>query len=134
MYYKIYTENGAILTKQPFYSQNPSLGYFNVDALPLPHTTASIKRYIALVEKFGCHISGQLYASVSSESPMSETRVSLTTNDFPGSNPKDPMVYVDFPSVKIRATHALGKPEFGALVKTLSPIPFSQTGAITLGG
>ena len=133
MYYKIYTENGAILAKQPFCSQNPSLGYFNVDALPLPHTTASIKRYIALVEKFGCHISGQLYASVSSESPMSETRVSLTTNDFPGSNPKDPMVYVDFPSVEIRATDALGKPEFSAMVKTLSLIPFSQIGA-TLDG
>ena len=43
------------------------------------------------------------------------------------------MVYVDFPSVEIRATDALGKPEFSAMVKTLSPIPFSQIGA-TLDG
>ena len=132
MYYKVYTEDGAILTEQPINSQNPSLGRINVDALT--HTTASIKRYIALAEQFGCHISGQLYASASSKSPMSETCVSLTTNNFPGSNLKDPMVYVHFPSVKIKATHALGKSGFRAMVKTLSPIPFSQTGAITPDG
>ena len=134
MYYKIYTEDGAILTKHPIDFQNPSLGRINVDALPLPHTTASIKRCITRAEQLGCHIRGQLYASISGNSPIGETRASLTTDDFPGSNSKDPMVYIHFPSVKLRAIYASGKSGFSAMVKTLSSIPFSQTGAITLDG
>ena len=108
MYYRIYTEDGAILTKQPIDSQHPSLGRINVDAIALPHTTASIKRCIARAEQLGYPISSQLFASISSESPMSEARVELMTNGFPGFNPENPMVYVHIPSVKLKALYALG--------------------------
>ena len=115
MYYRIYTEDGAIISKQPVDSSGDlSLGRIDIDTIAPPHTISSIKLRIAKAEQLGNASNGKLYANMLSESPMDATRVSILNSDRPGSNADNPMVYVHSSSVQLRVTQSAGQLKFDA--------------------
>jgi hypothetical protein len=95
VYYRIYTEDGAIISKQPADSSGDlSLGRIDLDTIVPPHTIASIKLRIAKAEQLGIASGAKLFTNMLSESPMDATRVLILTSDHPGSNAENPIVYV----------------------------------------
>jgi len=102
LYYRIYTEDGATISKQPADSSGDlSLGRIDIDTIAPPHTITSIKLRIARAEQLGKASNAKLFTNMSSESPMDATRVSILNNDRPGSV-DNPMVYVYSSSVQLR--------------------------------
>ena len=95
MYYRVYNKHGALLSKHPADSNNPSVGRINVNSVAPPHTAMSIMHCISKTEGLWKFNEQQLFVSISSESPIGEEYVSLLTSDYPGSTPEDPIVFVD---------------------------------------
>jgi len=95
VYYRIYTEDGAIHSKSPVYTNDPYLARIWAKQVTLPRTLASLKRCLVAVECLGSAHSGiTLFASAKNEDPMEDTSrsagaVSLT---FDTGTPRDPMV------------------------------------------
>lgn len=119
VYYRIYTENGAILSKQAIGSQCPSLGRINVEAIVPPSTIAHIKRCIAKAEQLGDVPSNELFVDMASKLPMPEDEyMSMSASDHPGSTPEDPMAYVHFSkkyanwTVRLKASNANSQCKF----------------------
>jgi hypothetical protein len=113
VYYRIYTEDGAIISKQPADSSGDlSLGRIDIDTITPPHTIASIKLRIAKAEQLGKASGAKLFTNILSESPMDATRVLILTGDRPGSNAENPMVYVHSKSVQLRAVTSAGQSKF----------------------
>ena len=99
VYYCVYKRNGAILSKQPVNSDDPSVGRINVDYIPPPHTAKSIMRCISKIEEVGDFGISQLFTSISVESPVGDGHVSILTDDRPGSTPEKPMAIVILPGL-----------------------------------
>lgn len=105
MYYRIYTEDGAIISKQPIYgSEDLSLGRIDIDTITPPHTITSVKLRIAKAEQLDNARNAKLFTDMSSESPMDATRVSILNSNRPGSDAAHPMVYVHLCSVQLKGT------------------------------
>jgi hypothetical protein len=94
VYYRVYDFHCAVLSTQPADSNKPFVGRLNVDCIPPPHTVASIKRCISKLEHIPKPEACQLFASISSEYPMSGGHISILTSDHHGSTPGDPMAFV----------------------------------------
>ena len=92
VFYRIYTEDGAIPSKSPLYTNDPYLARIWAKQVALPRTLASLKRCLAAVECLGSAHGGiTLFASAKSEVPMEDTSraVSLTCDN---GTPEDPMI------------------------------------------
>jgi len=97
LYYRIYTENGAIPSKCPINSSDLSLGRINIDVITPPHTIDSIKRCIAKAEQLRPRkaANSKLFRNMESETPMDPAKVSaLGRGDRLGLSEEDPIVYV----------------------------------------
>ena len=96
VYYRIYTEDGAIPSKHPINSSDLSLGRINIDIITPPHTINSIKWCIAKAEQLGFGgTDSKLFRNMGSETPMDTGKVSvLGGGDRLGLGEEDPMVYV----------------------------------------
>jgi len=97
LYYRVYKTSGAVRSKQPADSNDPSIGRISVDSVPPPHTAASIMRCISKTEKLEYSNGSQLFIDPFSESPIGEEHVSILTGDPPGSTPENPMAFVEDP-------------------------------------
>ncbi|KIK06076.1 hypothetical protein K443DRAFT_308465 [Laccaria amethystina LaAM-08-1] len=95
IYYRLYTNNGALKSNNPIYSNDRFICRILSRSVAPPHTVASLKRHICRIEGFessGSDISYKLYSSLSERVPLEDsTRLSLRGNPGPGSSETDPM-------------------------------------------
>jgi hypothetical protein len=91
VYFRVYTEDGAIPSKSLVYSDDPYLARIWAKQVALPHTVMSLKRYLSAVEHIGNYNDTSLFQSVKSDISMADTsHVSLTSGSGPGSTPDNP--------------------------------------------
>jgi hypothetical protein len=134
VYYRIYTEDGAIISKQPIFGSGElSLGRIDINTIPPPHTFASVKLRIAKAEQLDNARNAKLFTDMSSKSPIDAKQVSILNSNPPGSDAEHPMVYVHSCSVQLRATNSACQSTFSRLHKALYSL-FFQLGVLTLGG
>jgi hypothetical protein len=116
VYYRIYTEDGAIPSKHPVNPSDLSLGRINIEVITPPHTIDSIKRCVAKAEQLGGASSSKLFKNMESETTMDTAKVSvLGGGDRLGSSEEDPMVYVHSSGVEYRVTTTACQSKFDNL-------------------
>jgi hypothetical protein len=94
VYYRVYTEDGAIPTKHPISSNNMYLGCIVAELVAPPHTASSIMRYISKIEEIDHSPKSKLFSNLSSKSPISDGIISILTSGCAGSMPEDPMAFL----------------------------------------
>jgi len=94
LFYRVYKDDGAVLSKQAANPNDLSVGCISVNSVPPPHTAVSIMRCISKTEQLDSSKPSQLLVNISSESPIGEGRVSILTSNRPGSTLEDPMAFV----------------------------------------
>jgi len=122
LFYRIYKDDGAVLSKQPADPNDPSVGRISVNSVPPPHTAASIMRCISKTEQLDNSKQSQLFVSISSASPIGEGRVSILTSNRPGSTLEDPMAFVESLSPIAASVESVESP---APVAPSMPAPFA---------
>jgi hypothetical protein len=116
VYYRVYTEDGAIPSKHPINLSDLSLGRINIDVINPPHTIDSIKRCVSKAEQLRTTSSSKLFKNMESETPMDTAKVSvLGGGDRLGLSEEDPMVYVHPNGVEYRVTQTAGQCKFDNL-------------------
>ena len=95
VYYRIYSEDGAIPSKAPITPGDPFLGRIKVISVPPPRTAKTVKRSIAKVENIKDRKSTTLFLTPYSQSPMDDTeKVAILDGTGPGSTPQEPLALV----------------------------------------
>jgi hypothetical protein len=126
LYYRVYTQDGAVQSKHPVYSNDASLGRINANWVAPPHTAASIKRHLSKEEQIADHTCTSLFNNISSPSALADGDIVLIlTGTGPGSSPGDPLALVVNPEANplgtVRSTKkAKLKPDATARRHTIS--------------
>ena len=95
VYYRIYAEDGAILSKTPATPGDPFLGCIKARSVPPPYTVKAIKHSIAKVENIKDRTNTSLFLTPYSKSPMGEAdKVRILNRTGPGSMPQEPLALV----------------------------------------
>ena len=95
VYYRIYAEDGAILSKTPVVPGNPFLGRIKARSVPPPHTVQGVKRSIVKVEDIKDGTITSLFRTPHSQSPMGDAdEVAILNRTGPGSTPQGPLALV----------------------------------------
>jgi hypothetical protein len=95
VYYRVYTERGALLSKSSAETGDPSVGRILGRSVPPPHTAASLKRRISVAEEINDSSRANLFLSCTARSAMDDKDyVSLLTGTGPGLFPHEPMALV----------------------------------------
>jgi hypothetical protein len=97
VYYRLYTKDGSIKSKNPVSADNPSLAHVMSSLVPPPHTVTvgTLKRCMCKLESDADHTSTRLFVSVTSQQPMTDrSHVSIRGSGGPGHSPDDPMALV----------------------------------------
>ncbi|EDR01801.1 uncharacterized protein LACBIDRAFT_310488 [Laccaria bicolor S238N-H82] len=93
VYYRLYDDDSEAASKTSFDESDPSLGRLNIFTIPPPHTVASLKGRLVHVEG----VSGnavQLLENEDGEVTLNDgDAIALLTDDFPGSNEDQPIVF-----------------------------------------
>ena len=99
MYYRLYADDYEIPSKVAIDLEKPSLGHIRADSVAPPHSPASIKRCISRVERIPAIAYADLFADISSDSPLKEGHISILRNNGPGLSPNEPMAIVQIPPI-----------------------------------
>ena len=84
VYYRVYDDDGEIVSKTPFDENNPSLRRVNTLSVPPPHTLSSLKNRIIISEDLSGH-NVQLFEEECSESAMNDSdTLTFLSDTFPG--------------------------------------------------
>ncbi|KIJ94506.1 hypothetical protein K443DRAFT_110283, partial [Laccaria amethystina LaAM-08-1] len=84
VYYRVYDDDGDIVSKTSFDENNPSLGRVNTLSVPPPHTASSLRKRIIISEDLSGH-NVQLYEDEGSQSAMNDSdALTLLSDTFPG--------------------------------------------------
>ena len=84
VYYRVYDDDGDIVSKTSFDEDNASLGRVNTLSVPPPHTVSSLKNRVITSEDLSGH-NVQLFEDESSDSAMNDSDVlTLLSDTFPG--------------------------------------------------
>ena len=84
VYYRIYDDDGEIVSKTSFGENNPSLGRVSTLSVPPPHTMSSLKNRIMMSEGLSGH-NVQLFEDEGSDSAMNDSdALTLLSDTFPG--------------------------------------------------
>ena len=84
VYYRVYDDDGEIVSKTSFDESNPSLGRVNTLSVPPPHTMSSLMNCIIKSEDVSGH-DVQLFENEGSESAMNDSdALTLLSDTFPG--------------------------------------------------
>jgi hypothetical protein len=95
VYYRIYAEDGAILSKTSVASDDPFLGRIKARSVPPPRTVKAVKRSIAKVENIKDRESTSLFLTPYSQSPMDDAdKVNILNGTGSGSTPQEPLALV----------------------------------------
>ena len=91
VYYRIYDDDGEIVSKTSFGENNTSLGRVNTLSVPPPHTMSSLKNRIMMSEGLSGH-NVQLFEDEGSDSAMNDSdALTLLSDTFPGFIEDQPM-------------------------------------------
>ena len=91
VYYRVYDDDGDVVSKTSFDENNPSLGRINTLSVPPPHTVFSLKNCVFASEDLSGH-DVQLFDDESSDSAMSDgDALTLLSDTFPGFMEGQPM-------------------------------------------
>ena len=80
--------------------EEPSLGRIPADSVAPSHSSVTIKRCIARVERTLELVHADLFANLSCNTPLQEGHISFLRTDCPGLSPKEPMAIVLDPSLR----------------------------------
>lgn len=95
VYYRVYTEDGAIQSMNPVYTDDPYLGRIPAEHVTPPRTAMSLKRCLAGIENIQDFANAKLYMAASSEGPIEDgCRLPVLAESGPGCTPGEPMVLV----------------------------------------
>ena len=120
VYYRIYAEDGAILSKIP--TGYPFVGRIKARSVPPPHTVKAVKHSIAKVEGIKNPTSSGLFLTPCSQSPMGDADiVNILKGTGPGSTPQEPLALVAKMSDSDRSTLESGRDVELAEADTSSP-------------
>ena len=97
----LYANDYEMASKVAIYPETPSLGRIRVDSVAPPHNPASILRCISRVEKTFELAHADLFADLSSDTPLKEGYISILHTDGPGMSPNEPMAIVQVESPTI---------------------------------
>jgi hypothetical protein len=93
VYYRVYSEDGAIRSLHPLNPNDPSLSRIHATSVAPPHTAASLKRRLCRVE--GVTGTTTLFTTTPDLSPMNDgDRITFLTEASPGVNSQKPMAFV----------------------------------------
>ena len=90
VYYLLYDEDGAIVSKTSFDENNPSLGRVNTLSVPPPYTAFSLKNCIMKSEDVSGH-NVQLFDGTSNCAMNDSDSLTLISDTFPGSTEDRPI-------------------------------------------
>jgi hypothetical protein len=95
VYYRVYTEDGAVLSMNPVYSNDPYLGRISAESVTPPHTVISVKRCLCNVENIHCNTPTDLFSNISSKAPMDDIDyLPIVATPGPACTPNDPFVLI----------------------------------------
>ena len=95
VYYRLFTKNGAIASKQPLDPNDDSLARILALSVAPPHNVVQLMRAICTAENIPYQDSPRLYRSIDRRSRMADTtRVSILEDDGPGMSIMHPLVLV----------------------------------------
>jgi len=95
VYYRTYSSDGPIRTKNTVYSDDPYLGRIPAQHVTPPHIVINLKHNLSGAENINENITTSLFISASSQTPMDDNgRVSILTYPGPGCTPREPMALV----------------------------------------
>ena len=84
VYYRVYDDDGEIVSKTSFDESIPSLGHLNTLSVPPPQTVSSLKNRIIMSEDLSGY-NVQLFEDEGSDSAMNDTdALTLLSHTFPG--------------------------------------------------
>jgi hypothetical protein len=93
VYYRVYSPDGAVASKQPFISDNKYLGRADVAMVAPPHTANTYKRFLCKQEGIDDSSAASLFESILSDAALEgNTRIVPPTG--PGSSPETAMALV----------------------------------------
>jgi hypothetical protein len=112
IYYRLYTEDGAIPSANHVYSDDPYLGRISADLVAPPHVAISLKHCILSIENIDDKTTASLFIAALSQTPLDDTdRLSILATPGPGWLPDEPMALVVNPSESYRGPLDERKPE-----------------------
>lgn len=127
VYYRVYTEDGAIPSTNQVYSDDPHLGRILAELVAPPHIAISLKHCLLSVENIDVNTPSNLFISASSHTPMDDAgRVSILAYPGPGCTPNEPMALVVKLSDSGRSPLDEKKPEAVLLPSPEGPTPFEM--------
>ena len=116
VYYRLYDDDGEIVSKTSFDENDSSLGRIDIFTTPPPHTVAFLKDCLILVEG----VSGgkvQLLENEDGDVTLNDDdAIALFTDDFPGSKKDQPIVF----TYTRNAPHKTTTPEVPSFSKRLT--------------
>ena len=84
VYYRVYDDDGEIVSKTSFNECDPALGRINTLSVPPPHTVSSLKNFLIKSEDLSGH-DVQLFEDERSQSAMNDSdALTLLSDTFPG--------------------------------------------------
>jgi hypothetical protein len=95
VYYRVYSPDGLMHTKQPASREDQSLGRTYAHFVPPPHTAGTLKRHLVVREGIGKDILSSLFLDISATVPLDDTAaVAILAETGAGSTPHEPLVLV----------------------------------------
>jgi hypothetical protein len=99
VYYQLYADNDDIPSKVAFDPEEPSVGRIRTDSVAPPHSLASVKRHISIVEETPALAHAHLFADILCDTPLKD--ISILDTNGPGQSPNEPMAIVQVASPSI---------------------------------
>ena len=100
MYYLLYADDYEMSSKVSIDPGKPSLGRIRADHVAPPHSPVSIKQCISRVERTPTIVHADLFANLSSDTPLKDGYISILPDDGPGLSPDEPMAIVQKPIIQ----------------------------------
>ena len=94
VHYRVYEENGEVVSKTSFDENDSSLGRINILSIPPPHSVASLKSRLSKAEGASGR-SCQLFEDEGGEITMKDDDIITSlTNSYPGASEEEPIAVV----------------------------------------
>ena len=94
VHYRVYEENGEVVSKTSFDENDSSLGRINILSIPPPHSIASLKSHLSKAEGASGR-SCQLFEDEGGEITMKDDdNITSLTDSYPGASEEEPIAVV----------------------------------------
>jgi len=133
VHYRVYEENGEVVSKTSFDENDSSLGRINILSIPPPHAIASLKACLSKAEGASGR-SFQLFEDACGEITMKDDDIiTFLTDSYPGASGEEPIAVV---YSKLKETISEPKAAIPRPTAPVSPLPpgFSKRIKAYIGG